>query len=125
MNKKLIYIASPYTDEEAHIITKRYEDVMVTTAKIIDELPHIVPFSPIVYSHLINKICQKPVSWYEFDMVLLNRCDQLLVLQLDGWKSSYGVGLERGEAMRKGIPIVYATPDNVIEVLTEEVIYET
>ena len=110
MNKKLIYIASPYTDEEAHIITKRYEDVMVTTAKIIDELPHIVPFSPIVYSHLINKICQKPVSWYEFDMVLLNRCDQLLVLQLDGWKSSYGVGLNEGKPCEKAYRLSMRPP---------------
>lgn len=119
MKKTLLYIASPYSHEDAHIITKRYEDVMVTTAKILDELPHIVPFSPIVYSHLVNQLCQKPASWYEIDLVLLNRCDMLLVLQLNGWKSSYGVGLEIGEAQRKQIPIVYATIHNVIEVLKE------
>ena len=121
MKPILLYIASPYTSDEHDVMLSRVEAVSEVTEKIIENFEHIIPFSPVAYTHSLSEGVDRYVDWYEFDLVFLNRCDMLLVLKLEGWESSYGIGLEKGAAMRKGIPIVYATPKNVIEVLNETI----
>ena len=117
MKKTLLYIANPYTDDEHDVMISRVAAVTDVVEEIIENFEHIIPFSPVVYAHLFSERVDRYVNWYEFDLVFLDKCDMVLVLQLDGWDSSYGVGLEKRNAMRQGIPVVYATPDNVLEVL--------
>ena len=45
--------------------------------------------------------------YYEHGLAMLMRCDALVVLQLDGWRDSRGVCMERVLASARGIPITY------------------
>ena len=117
----LLYIASPYQHKYKRIVEERYIDVSRATAKIINTFPHIIPFSPIVYTHPLIDFIEAGVDWYTFDLELLYRCDAVLVLKLDGWKDSFGVKLEIKEAHETDIPVIYAKKDDVVGVLKEEI----
>lgn len=69
--------------------------------------------SPIAHSHIISLyggLEKHASSWYEHDIELLQRCDILAVVMLDGWKESKGVQMEIAEANRLGIPVIYLDP---------------
>lgn len=67
MDKKpLIYLASPYSHEDASVRQERYEIVSRVTALLISR--GYVVFSPIAYSHPLNERIDIPVEdWYRFD----------------------------------------------------------
>ena len=64
-----------------------------------------------------------PQGWYAFDLQLLARSDELLVLQLPGWEDSKGVMVEIAGAQTKGIPVRLlsleeaALPTEILELL--------
>ena len=126
-NKILVYIASPYAvvpqgghitpDEIKSIVLKRYELVSKVTADVIDNCPHIIPFSPIAYTHPLMEYVKSVVDWIELDIELLRRCDWLLKLELPGWELSKGMKKETAEADRLGMPILYAKPTEIIGLL--------
>ena len=106
----LIYVACPYSHIDPEVVLHRFNTVNKVTGLIIETFRSIIPFSPITYTHQFDKLITEQ-DWYAFDLDFLYRCDALLVLQLDGWEESYGVQLEIREAKKKGLPILYATPD--------------
>lgn len=67
---------------------------------------HIV-FSPIVHSHPLAEhgLPGDWPFWERIDRAFLERADELLVLQLDGWRESVGVGREIAIATELGKPV--------------------
>ena len=51
--------------------------------------------------------------WYEYGFELLRRCDQLWVLELEGWRESRGVQREIVIATSNGLTVVNIDPRSV------------
>lgn len=107
-SKKLIYLASPYSHDDPHVIERRVRQVQAAAARLI-ELGHLI-FSPIVHSHPIaDQVSFSPVNtadklsgWMEYDRAMIDKADELWVLELDGWAQSRGVEAERNHALATG-----------------------
>src|SRR5690349_18881064 len=91
----LIYIASPYSHPDPAVRQKRYEDVSAYTAKRMME--GAVVYSPIAFNHPLSVRYEMPtdwVFWKHFDCRMIDKCDAMEVLMLDGWDTSVGVSAE-------------------------------
>lgn len=113
---KLAYLSSPYTHADQNIISLRYEEALRAT--IWGWKQGYLVFSPVVYTHQIAVLTPEVDQhwrWLEFDLRILDICDELWVLMLDGWKESQGVAREMKEAKRRGILIKYIDPADIAE----------
>jgi hypothetical protein len=105
----MIYIASPYSDENPQIRAYRWQRVAIYAAHLIEEGYHA--YSPICHSEGIRAhvptLGPTFAFWRAVDLDFLSRCDSLHVLMLDGWEKSVGVSAEIDEARRLRIPVSY------------------
>ena len=102
---ELIYLAAPFTAAPELQIQRQIEIEDYTVRMILDG---VLVFSPIAFCAniwIVHSV--KDVDPYEWDLRMLRKCDRLVVLMLDGWRESKGVGLEIAEAERLGMPIEY------------------
>ena len=110
MKEELIYLASPYTDETEIVTLERYNRALYAVATLLRF--GIITFSPIVYCHeiAVRFTFGKGIdTWWSLDAVFMERCQRLLVLQLDGWELSKGVRLEVDQFKLRGINPGYVT----------------
>lgn len=108
--KKLVYLASPYTHEDAAVMDARCKEAQKEAARLM--LDGFAVFSPIAHSHgladyIPEALRRDAVFWLEQDFPLLARCDELRVLCLPGWEESVGVRAEIEFAHARGIPVSY------------------
>jgi hypothetical protein len=100
----LVYLASPYAHPSAAVREARLEAVRYLCGQMVNQ--GRIVMSPLVYlGELAYKGVHPPQGWYAFDLQLLARCDEMLVLQLPGWEDSRGVLVEIAGAQAKGMPI--------------------
>jgi hypothetical protein len=100
----LVYLASPYAHPSAAVREARLEAVRYLCGQMVNQ--GRIVMSPLVYlGELAYKGVHPPQGWYAFDLQLLARCDEMLVLQLPGWEDSRGVLVEIAGAQTKGMPI--------------------
>ena len=106
---QLWYIASPYRDIDEKVEEQRAHDISAITACMINGNPNVVPISPIAYTHVLQEDygAHPKVGWYAFDLKILEKCDRLVVVMLDGWETSVGVNIEIAHALKSDIPIDY------------------
>ncbi len=107
MDKTMFYLACPYTHESAEVMEYRFKSVNRVAAGLIAAGQHV--FSPISHSH---PIAQEGLAvdfgfWKDWNMSMLDRCDALLVIKLDGWLSSAGVQAEIWHARQSGKTIEF------------------
>ena len=104
LDPTLIYLASPYAHASAKVRNARLEAVRLVCGKLVNQGKIVL--SPMVYlGELAAKGVHPPQGWYAFDLQLLVRADELLVLQLPGWEDSKGVLVEIAGAQVRGMPI--------------------
>lgn len=104
----MIYLATPYSHDDAEVREHRFAMAAEIAAAIIRSGTMV--FSPICHSHPIAEIGGLGLgweSWREFDLKMLEVCDELWVAKIDGWELSNGVWCEIEEAKRIGIPVKY------------------
>lgn len=109
----MIYLASPYTDSEPAVRDLRFRAACAATVSLI--LAGEAVFAPVVYGHQLVQFCV-PMNWsfwQRTDRELLARCDEVVVLTLDGWRESEGVQAEIEIAKELGKPIWYLDPAQV------------
>jgi nucleoside 2-deoxyribosyltransferase len=112
----MIYLASPYAHPDASVRESRYRAACLATAKLLRAgLP---VFSPIAHSHALvaHGLPIEWLFWQRFDRTYLERSDFVVVLMLEGWKTSVGVQAEIGIARELGKPVFYheaETPDSL------------
>ena len=100
----LVYLASPYAHLSAVVREARLEAVRYVCGQMVNR--GRIVMAPLVYlGELAYKGVHPPQGWYAFDLQLLARCDELVVLQLPGWEDSRGVLVEIAGAQTKGMPI--------------------
>jgi hypothetical protein len=107
--RKLFYIASPYSHKRREVRTERFHQVSNATVALLHQ--GIFVFSPIAYNHPMVKY-DLPTSWEfwrEYDTAFLEKCDGLIVLKLNRWEKSIGVSGEIEYAKENNIPITYLT----------------
>ncbi len=116
MINKLYYLASPYSHPDPKIKKLRAE---LVTESAVDLLRHnVFVFAPISYNEPWEKY-NLPGDWQfweHFDKTFVSRCDGgIIVLMLDGWDKSVGVTAEIEFAKSIGLPVYYATPEQIKE----------
>lgn len=107
----MIYLASPYSHPDASIREFRFREACRAAAKLM-RCGKVV-FSPIAHGHCI---CEHGLPtdwrfWEPFDRAQLERCDEVIVLMLEGWQQSTGVQAEIRIAAELGKPVRYLEPD--------------
>lgn len=113
-DKKLVYLAGPYFSEDPKVIKKRFSIFNKVAAHAICK-EDVYVFSPISHSHpIVNTKNFDPAFWnhnywLKFDTQFLAHCDELWVLDIDGWKESKGVNAEIEFAVMNNIPIKMVT----------------
>lgn len=117
-DKKLIYLAGPYYHEDPKIRQKRFKLYTKLASKLISKKDVFV-FSPITHGHPIaftkttypdgvNGL-EINRNWLLLGLHFLKQCDELWVVDLEGWKDSVGVKKEITEAELDSKPIRMVT----------------
>jgi hypothetical protein len=112
MPRKLIYLASPYSDPSADCRRRRFEAACQASARLIRGGDMV--FSPIAHTHPIAEAAELPLGWEfwaEYDRRMLAACDELVILQLPGWAESRGVRAEWAIARELGKPVRFMLSD--------------
>jgi hypothetical protein len=107
----MIYLASPYSHPDPTIRDARFRAACIATAALIRDGEAV--FSPVVHCHPLVQygLPGDWEFWRQFDSVVLARCDELVVLELDGWDSSAGVEEEIALARDAGLPVRHLAAD--------------
>jgi hypothetical protein len=111
----VIYLASPYTHHNADVRHERFEAACRAAAELIRQGKTV--FSPVAHSHTICKY-GLPLDWLfweKHDRHLLEQCDEVVVLMLDGWEESVGVQAEISIAydLRKPVSFLAVNAESV------------
>ena len=108
----MIYMASPYSHPNPAIREQRFHDACRAAASLIQSGQTV--FSPIMFGHPLCGHCL-PTEWgfWEVqDRAHLERCDEVVVLMLAGWRRSAGVAAEIRIARALGKPVRYLAPQD-------------
>lgn len=111
--RPLTYLASPYSHANKNVMATRYVLATEAAAWIIRKLGWNV-FAPITHSHplaTLGGLSGDWKFWEKIDTEYLSVSERLVVLELDGWRTSVGVQAEIGIAQKLGVPVVYLRPD--------------
>ena len=109
----LIYLASPYTDDNASVMAERFEGICKAAATIMKAGHHV--FSPIAHSHPIAQygLPKDYAYWKAYCEKTLPLCTEVWVIQLDGHEFSVGVAAEVRLAYALGIPVKRVAPEGL------------
>ena len=107
---KVLYLAAPYSASDRKTERQRFKKTCEVAAKLMTN--GIAVFSPLANSIPAVELGGLKIDHAEFmrfDNIILRRCDELLVLAIDGWRESKGVQEEINEAiaLRKPVLIVH------------------
>ena len=105
------YLASPYSHPDPAVRELRFQAACAATAKLLRD-GHLV-YSPVVHGHPLVRY-GLPTDWSfweRHDRQHLERCDEVVVLKLDGWRESVGVQAELRHAEALGKSVRYLEAD--------------
>lgn len=109
----MIYLSSPYSHHQPSVREDRFHAACQAAAYLM-RAGHVV-FSPVVHTHPIAEF-GLPIEWAFWerqDRHFLERCDEVVVLTLDGWDESVGVHAEVQIARELGKPVRYLAPEGL------------
>ncbi len=102
----MIYLASPYSHKNNSVMEERYFAAMDCTAWLLGRREWV--YSPIAHCHELAKVHELPKDfnlWKEYNTHMLEKADELYVLEIEGWKDSIGIAEEMSLARSGGIVI--------------------
>lgn len=107
---KLIYLVSPYTHPDLAVRQDRFDAACRACVALIAQGFNV--FSPIVHSHPLTEhgMGGDWSTWEAIDQDWIDRCDEVHVLTLDGFRSSVGVRAEVEYARSIDKPVVMMAP---------------
>lgn len=113
-NLPLLYLACPYSDGNEEVKRERLR-ISCEVAAVL--MAHgIAVFNPLSHTVGIAEAGDLPEDhdfWMRMDLPILSRCDEMLVLALDGWMDSRGVQTEIEFAIARGIPVTIIEPADI------------
>jgi nucleoside 2-deoxyribosyltransferase len=106
----MIYLASPYSHLDPAVREQRFRAACQAAVALLHA--GRVVFSPIAHSHPLAQhgLPGNWQFWERYDRAFLERCDEVVVLMLDGWEESVGVQAEIRTAREFGKPVRYLAP---------------
>lgn len=106
----MIYLASPYSHPDPDVREQRFEAACAAAAALL-RAGHRV-YSPIAHSHPLTRygLPGDWTFWERHDRWYLERCDEVVVLMLEGWEASAGVRAEIAIAGELGKVVWYRYP---------------
>jgi hypothetical protein len=107
----VIYLASPYSHPDPLVREARFEAACRATANLVRAGQAV--FAPVVQGRSLVRF-GVPGDWKFWQPLVseyLARCDEVLVLQLDGWRESEGVQAELALAAELGKRVNYLEPE--------------
>lgn len=108
---ELIYLASPYNDEDPALRQYRYNEACRACVWLMNR--GVMVYSPIVHMHPLATNYDLPKGWnfwQRADTCTLARCDEMLILTIDGWDTSRGIKAERAFALECKLRIQQLVP---------------
>src|SRR5687767_10165362 len=108
----MIYLASPYSHPDPSIREQRFHAACRTMAALI-RAGHRV-FSPVAHTRALTAY-GLPTDWRFWephDRAYLERCEEVVILTLEGWDASRGVQAEIQIARELGIPVRYLASED-------------
>lgn len=108
----MIYLASPYSHPDPAVREQRFRAACRAAVALLHAGQ--VVFSPITHSHPLAQhgLPENWQFWERYDRAFLERCDEVVVLTLDGWEESVGVQAEILIARELGKPVRYVAPED-------------
>ena len=91
----MIYLASPYSHPDSHIVRDRFLLVEQVTALLIQQGEFV--WSPIVHCHEMAAKFKLPTDalfWKAYNFDFIRRADAVYILKIPGWDKSVGVKME-------------------------------
>jgi hypothetical protein len=108
---KFIYVASPYsTNADEKLMQYRAKDTALLVGKLMNRYKNCFFYSPVIYFRQIALECDLPHTrefWWGVNKYMLDKTDELCVLQMTGWEESDGVKQEIDYAISINLPIAY------------------
>ena len=104
----MIYLASAYSHRESAVMEQRFDAACRAAGKLM-AAGHLV-YSPIAHTHPIAVRCSLPLEWEyweRFDRAMVERCDEVVVLNIDGYAESKGVAAEIAIARSMLKPVTF------------------
>ena len=102
----VLYLASPYSHREAETRQYRYLRACRATAKLMAAgIPVFSPLCNSVPAVELGGLVTDHAGFLAIDLPILRRCDEILVVALDGWTVSSGLRQEMFEALAWCKPI--------------------
>lgn len=102
---QLVYLSTPYTHADGRIQRHRYLSSLALQSKLLACGVNV--FNPL--AHTVDMAREFPSpgfeDWLTLDLLILEKCDELLIFTLDGWVESNGVKREIFHALELGKPI--------------------
>jgi len=117
MKRPIIYLACPYTHIDASVREQRFIASARAAAALIKQ--GNVVYSPITMTHPIDQVLagenatMGSVYWLEFDSAFMEICSEMVVLTLEGWRSSEGVQREIAYFRDGGKRVRYMAVDDL------------
>jgi hypothetical protein len=109
MHEKLIYLASPYTVSGTASEEQKQRNFEACARCAHELVKHgYLVYAPILQSRPIEQLCDVGASWEDwkaYDLAIIEKCDEVHVLCIDGWRESVGVLDEIDHALKRGIPV--------------------
>lgn len=106
--RPLVYLASPYNHADAETRERRFREVCAIAAQLMKN--GTLLFCPIAHTHPIALAGDLPKGWeywQAYDRKMLAACDELWIVQMEGWDKSEGVAAELAIANERGMPVHY------------------
>lgn len=110
----MIFLASPYTHQQSHVMQGRYIAACHAAATLANE--GFIVYSPIVHWHMPAVLQNMPRDfsfWDTMSYAMLDKASECRVLKLEGWEQSFGVMREISHANLRGIPVTYMEEDDI------------
>lgn len=119
----MIYIASPYWHEDYQVRLRRVEQTLLITRSLLRRKMPV--FSPIIHGHTLSEVGLSLATakstilpdigfshedWIAVDFQYLRCCSSMIVLEIDGWRESRGVTMERNFCGQNSIPVTHMPP---------------
>lgn len=104
----MIYLASPYHHADPLEMEYRFHSVCAATVHLMNQ--GRIVYSPIAHNHYLAQNFSLPRDWsfwQTYDLAMIDRADEVWVLQLDGWHVSVGVNAEITYAIKCDKPVIY------------------
>ena len=113
---KYFYLSNPYSGSDEQK-SKRAELAARACGRLIKD--RVFTLSPIVHNHAMMKtyndfsLEERRSVILDFDFSLLAASKGMIVLKIEGWEESYGVGKEIEFCKKNDIAIHYYTPEEI------------